>query len=169
MEIETITLVSYEGENFQVPSIILNYSTVLSSKKNLDFPEINEKYHLAQLEVDTETLSLIVDYFSHYSFSPPTTILESTRSLSLLKKVPPWDVQFITSIGDEVLTKLIHACLKLDLTPLLQLVCLCLASRYKDLVTIEKQHCLSFHEYHSKEVEIYMKSKYSWATKDSMS
>ena len=107
-------------------------------------------------------------YFSHYNFSPPTTILEYTRSLTLLKRLPTWDIQFISSIQDEVLTKMIHVCLKLDLAPLLQLICLHLASRYQDQVNVERQHGLSFHDFLTKDVEIYMKMKYEWATKESI-
>ena len=124
---------------------------------------------MANLEVDSETLSLILAYFAHYNFSPPTVILEFNRSLSLLKKVPSWDIEFVSSIDDEVLIKLIHSCLKLDLTPLLQLTCLWIANRFRDMATTEEVHGLSLHEYLAKEVEIYLKQKYQWATKESLS
>ena len=66
------------------------------------------------------------------------------------------------------MTKLIHVCLKLDLAPLLQLICLNLASKYQDQVSVERQHGLSFHDFLTKDVEMYMKMKYDWATKETI-
>ena len=52
-------------------------------------PNLNEKIYLSELQVDSETLEKIIEYFSHYNFHPPTILLEKSHTLSLLKMLPP--------------------------------------------------------------------------------
>jgi hypothetical protein len=164
MELDTITLVSYEGQDFIVSSLLLNYSSVLSCNLNIDAPNLHDKIHLSNLEIDSESLEIIISYFSHYNFSPPTILLEKSRSLTLLKLIPSWDIQFIDNIPDEVLIKLVHACFRLAVSPLLELLCIKLAARYKDAKVVETQHKVSFEQLELPEVQAFLKIKFSWAT-----
>lgn len=128
-------------------------------------PNLGEKIHLANLEVDSETLELILGYYSHYSFHPPTIITENSRDLNIAKILPMWDLQYTESIQDEVLIKLLHSCLKLEMSPLFELICLTIARRLNDISQVQKDHKLNLEEYEKPECQVYLKNKYSWANK----
>lgn len=108
---------------------------------------------------------MILDYYNHYKFKTPTVLKDNERNSSSFKLLPEWDIDFIKSINDEVLAKLLHCCVKLELFPLLDLICINLASRYKEKDEIEKQHKTNLSVYDTPECEIYMKNKYDWANK----
>ena len=163
MEIDSITLVSFEGEEYTVPISMLNCSSVLSGKLYIAIPNPQEKVFLASLEIDSESLEKIIEYFSHHGYSPPTILLEKSCDLSLLKMLPPWDVQFVKDIDEEVLIKLLHSCLKLQASPLLELLCINIASRCRTIEEIQKQMHIRLDPYEAPECQIFLRNKYAWA------
>lgn len=119
---------------------------------------------MSYLEIDSESIEKVIEYYSHYEFLPPTVLQENSSDLLLLKILPPWDLAFVNDLSDEVLNKLIHCCVRLEITPLLDLLCLSIAARFRDCKETAKQLRLNFDAYEAVESQIYLKNKYAWAS-----
>lgn len=92
-------------------------------------PNIEEEIHLYALNLDSGTLSMILEYLKHHNYNPTRVEKGCLSKTSLGKLVEDeWDLEFIYGISEENLVKLMLGCQKLDLRDLLTLAYLRVAS-----------------------------------------
>ena len=102
-----ITLLSKEGEKFQVSSEIKNMSELINNIMEDNADEALEEE--IPLNITSKFLKVIIDYCTHYKFNKTKTDIIAP----LVSKVPkefikdPWEVQFIMQFTEDELIDLI--------------------------------------------------------------
>eukprot|EP00920_Eleutheroschizon_duboscqi_P004085 GHVT01009496.1.p1 GENE.GHVT01009496.1~~GHVT01009496.1.p1 ORF type:complete len:167 (+),score=21.85 GHVT01009496.1:1757-2257(+) len=121
-----VTLVSSEGDEFQVERSVACMSTLV--KNMLEDSDSDDSIPL--LNVNTHILRLVIQYCERHSDSPPEEIQKPLKSADLSEVVSEWDHKFV-DVERETLFELILAANYLDIKPLLDLTCAKVASLIK--------------------------------------
>ena len=138
---EYITLISYEGKEFAVPSQILRVSAMLEQ-----LPDYDEKVHLSSCGIDSDTLRLILSYCHHYRYDFPSFRSNKLVSSNLSEHLQdPWEGQFIEGLRVEVLLKVLEATTKLGIQHLQDLCCMRVATRAYTLFSAPPLTCAVAH------------------------
>jgi len=129
MESQKITLVSKEGEKFELPFKITKISKLLESMLE-DNSDTSEPIPLA--EISTSTLKSIIEYCEHYEFEKTVDIRRPLVSNDLKQSVKdPWEADFIGQFNLEDLIAILLGANYLEITPLFELACAAVAAMYK--------------------------------------
>lgn len=157
---EVIRLISWEGKEFVVP---------LCAKGMIDFlekvPELDTAISLSDMEIDTETLGIILNYCNSKGFlpsgtfgSPPTT----SRCLSEFVH-DQTDLDFLQEINEEQFIKVAIAAHKLDVQHLIDLCAVKIAVQFQALDEAEMTEIVKWCPKISYEEDEYMRTiESSW-------
>ncbi|CAG9317566.1 unnamed protein product [Blepharisma stoltei] len=124
---ETIELISFEGKSYKVPHEIVELSEFLR-----EIPDVSSPIYLDALEIDSETLDMIIDYLSYHRYNPPV-YRALAKDIDIKTYIDPWDRYFFEKTSQENQLKLLLAAKRLDLYPLQTLICIEIACYLKDL------------------------------------
>ncbi|CAG9326429.1 unnamed protein product [Blepharisma stoltei] len=128
-DLENIKILSWDGDLFTIPIIILNYSEVLQQMPNLE-----HEISLEHLEIDTTTLSKIIEFCKFHDFISPEQIDFPLKTRNLDEIIlKDFDRAFFKSLSEEDLLKLALAAHKLEIIVLMKLCCIAIASSYVNL------------------------------------
>ena len=128
----SVTLVSKEGDKFQVSTEISNMSRLISDMlEDNDDEACTEDIPLAN--VTSKFLKVIVEFCEHHNFKKTKTDIIAP----LVSKVPkefikdPWEVIFISNFTEDELIDLIQASNYMNIPALFELSCAMIASELK--------------------------------------
>jgi len=125
-EMSTIILISKEGEEFEVPFLIVKLSKVLVELKQ---ERNNERICMETPTISSKVLSELIKYGTYYIENPMKPIQLPLYSLRLSNLVQEWYAEYINSMEWELLLQMVNAANFLDIKPLLQLCCLGVVSK----------------------------------------
>ena len=160
----SVTLVSKEGDKFQVSTEISNMSRLISDMlEDNDDEACTEDIPLAN--VTSKFLKVIVEFCEHHNFKKTKTDIIAP----LVSKVPkefikdPWEVIFISNFTDDELIDLIQASNYRNIPALFELSCAMIASELKgkDFNEMKRRYGLDDVNYTPAEEEEILK-QYPW-------
>ena len=111
-----ITLKSKENKQFKISEKAANRAKVIKDIL-IDY----EKGEDIPLEIDSDTLEIIIKYLEHYSNEEPKNIQKPLKTGDLSKVLEPWDFEFISKISLDKAIDLVNGTNYLDIPSLLQL------------------------------------------------
>ena len=111
-----ITLKSKENKQFKISEKAANRAKVIKDIL-IDY----EKGEDIPLEVESDTLEMIIKYLEHYENEEPKEIPKPLKSGDLSKVLEPWDFEFISQISLEKVPDLVNGANYMDIPSLLQL------------------------------------------------
>lgn len=129
----TITLLSQEGEKFEVSENVANMSELIKSmiEENEDDDDEEEAQEIPLPNVKTSILSKVIEFCKYHSSGNAMLEIEKPLKSSNMKDVvPEWDANFV-DVEQSILFELILAANYLDIKPLLDLTCAKVASMIK--------------------------------------
>ena len=129
-----ITLKSKENKQFKISEKAANRAKVIKDIL-IDY----EKGEDIPLEIDSDTLEIIIKYLEHYANEEPKNIQKPLKTGDLSKVLEPWDFEFISKISLENTIDLVNAANYMDIGSLLQLSCCRIASEMVDKPVDEVQ------------------------------
>lgn len=128
---QKITLISNDGQRFEVPLAVARMSAVIAGQINDDDDdnEIENEFPCPKLSGDI--LQKVVDYCTHYQEEPMEKIetpLQGETIDAIVK--PEWYVRFC-DVDREIMFQLVAAANFLNIKPLLDLTCLAVSVSIK--------------------------------------
>ena len=111
-----ITLKSKENKQFKISEKAANRAKVIKDIL-IDY----EKGEDIPLEIDSDTLEIIIKYLEHYANEEPKNIQKPLKTGDLSKVLEPWDFEFISKISLDKAIDLVNGANYMDIPSLLQL------------------------------------------------
>ena len=160
----SVSLVSKEGEKFQVSTEIKNMSQLINDILE-DNGEEAQCEDIPLTQVSSKFLNVIIEYCTHYDFKKTKTDIIAP----LVSKVPkefikdPWEVQFIMQFTEDELIDLIQAANYMNIPAIFELACAMIASELKgkDFNEMKRRYGLDDVNYTPAEEEEILK-QYPW-------
>ena len=118
-----IKIKSKEGEIFSLEEKSLEKSKVLKELIN-DYPD----QEIPLNEVDSKTLKKIIEYLKHYTNENPKEIKTPLENGDLKPLIPEFDYKFVSSLTLEECIDIVNAANHMDISGLVDLMCVKLAS-----------------------------------------
>jgi len=111
-----ITLKSKENKQFKISEKAANRAKVIKDIL-IDY----EKGAEIPLEIESDTLEVIIKYLEHYANEEPKEIPKPLTSSDISKVLDPWDFEFISKVSLEKVIDLVNGANYMDIPSLLQL------------------------------------------------
>ena len=118
-----IKIKSKEGEIFSLEEKILEKSKVLKELVN-DYPA----QEIPLNEVDSKTFKKIIEYLKYYADKVPKEIKTPLENGDLKPLIPEFDFNFVSSLTLDECIDIVNAANYLDISGLVDLICVKLAS-----------------------------------------
>ena len=131
-----VFFVSNENETFKVSKQLANLSNLYKSFTE-DDPDDEAELRFPLLNVNTETLTFVIDYCSLYLESPMKSIPKPLKNDSLSDLISGSYFKFINNKSQHQIFNIIMAANYMDIKPLLELGCAKIASQIKGKTTEE--------------------------------
>jgi S-phase kinase-associated protein 1 len=128
-ETGTVSLVSQEGDSFDVPMGVARMSELVKTMID-DEQESDENQEIPLPNVKSTVLAKVIEFCSHHHNNPMQEIEKPLKSANMSEVVPEWDANFV-DIEQELLFELILAANYMDIKSLLDLTCAKVASMIK--------------------------------------
>ena len=164
---EKVTLITKEGEEFQVEADIGNMSIVIRDILEDSGNDYSESIPLGQ--VTSKYLPQIIEYCRHYEFKKlQTTIQHPLPSNDPAEFIEDeWERNFISQFSEEELIDMIQATNFMNIPALFELCCAKVAAEYKgkDFNEIKKKYGMDDVEFTAADEEEILK-QYPWIVKE---
>ncbi|GMH72437.1 hypothetical protein TrLO_g15558 [Triparma laevis f. longispina] len=126
-----LTLLSQEGDSFQVPVSIARMSELVKTMvDDDDDADDDEQQEVPLPNVKSSVLSKVIDFAKHHATEPMSEIDKPLKSANMSEVVQSWYSEFV-DVDQELLFELILAANYMDIKPLLDLTCATVASMIK--------------------------------------
>ena len=155
---EKLVLVAKDGTECTVHKAVATRLSALI-KKSLESEE--DKARFALPNCNGPSLQKIAAFMNHYASGEPQPIPKPLKSKILAESVPEWDANLVDMPNPQVFD-LIMAANFMDIKPLLDLACACVASRIKGRSTTEIRSILNIENDTTPEEEAALKEKHKW-------
>lgn len=155
-----ITLISNDGEEFQVSSKIATLSKFI--KNILEESDSTEDQQIRLPNVNKLTLVKVLEFANHYFEEPMTELTKPLADPDISKLVQPFYANYILSTNNDVYLLLIAANY-LDMKPLLDLCCARVASFIKNKSPEEVRANLKITSVFTPEDQAAVRAENPWA------
>eukprot|EP00518_Triparma_eleuthera_P005595 CAMPEP_0182452822 /NCGR_PEP_ID=MMETSP1319-20130603/135_1 /TAXON_ID=172717 /ORGANISM="Bolidomonas pacifica, Strain RCC208" /LENGTH=166 /DNA_ID=CAMNT_0024650695 /DNA_START=58 /DNA_END=558 /DNA_ORIENTATION=- len=127
---QMLTLVSQEGDSYQVPVDIAKMSELVKTMIDDEDDADDDAQEVPLPNVKSTVLVKVIEFAKHYKEEPMSEIDKPLKSSNMSEVVQTWYSNFV-DVDQELLFELILAANYMDIKPLLDLTCATVASMIK--------------------------------------
>mmetsp|Transcript_14118 Transcript_14118/g.47648 ORF Transcript_14118/g.47648 Transcript_14118/m.47648 type:complete len:186 (-) Transcript_14118:163-720(-) len=155
-----VNLVSQEGEAFNVTLALASMSDLVKTMVDEEQDE-DEAQEIPLPNVKSPILAKVITFCQRYKEEPMSEIEKPLKSSNMSEVVQEWYATFV-SVEQEVLFELILAANYMDIKPLLDLTCACVASMIKGKTPEEIRKTFNIVNDFSPEEEAQVREENKW-------
>lgn len=163
MDQDFITVVTHEGDRFQVSRRIAQLSEFVSCIFHLVACETTSEIDLGGLEIDSSSFQLILDYCSLHDFSAVQPKSSTQKGGGLRTFYDSRDVDFIEAVDDDRLLKLCLAAKVMGIEALLELILRAISLSVAEKETAELGEMMGIAIEVDQRKDVFVKADSSWA------
>mmetsp|Transcript_2056 Transcript_2056/g.3027 ORF Transcript_2056/g.3027 Transcript_2056/m.3027 type:complete len:192 (-) Transcript_2056:651-1226(-) len=162
----TITLISSEGERFQVDASVAKMSKLVESTVDEDEDEDDSPREIQLPNVKGTVLAKVIEYCEHFQTENMTEISTPLKSSKIEDLVQPWYADYV-KVEQVLLFELVTAANFMDIKPLLDLTCLAVSVFIKGKSPEELRRIFNLSNEFTPEEEAQVREENKWAEQPS--
>jgi len=158
----TVTLISKEGERFQVDTNVAKMSKLVESTIDEEDDDDDQLNDICLPNVKASVLAKVIEYCEHYQTDKMTAITTPLKSSKIEDLVQPWYADYV-KVEQVMLFELVTAANFMDIKPLLDLTCLAVSVYIKGKSPEELRRIFNLSNEFTPEEEAQVREENKWA------
>jgi len=158
----TVTLISKEGERFQVDASVAKMSKLVESTIDEEEDDVEQSNDICLPNVKGSVLAKVIEYCEYYQTDKMTAISTPLKSSKIEDLVQPWYANYV-KVEQVLLFELVTAANFMDIKPLLDLTCLAVSVFIKGKSPEELRRIFNLSNAFTPEEEAQVREENKWA------
>lgn len=160
--LDSIKILSWDGDLFEVPVTFMNYIEILE-----EMPNLASEVSLEDLEIDSKTLEKIIHFCKNHDFLTSEEYVFPLKSRNLDEILSnEFDRNFIKSLNEEELLNTSLAAHKLGVKSLMSLCCIGISYSFVNMTQSELEPLINYSKLSLEEDEWLRLCEYPWVTSE---
>ena len=163
MDMDNITVITHEGDLFEVTRRIAQLSEFISCIFHLVACETTTQIDLGDLDIDSSSFQLILNYGLLHDFEAIKPKSSGFKGATLRDMYDPIDVDFIEAVDEDRLLSLCLAAKSMGIEPLVELILRAIGVLVADKNSAELAEMMDLSISIDERKEAFMKADAQWA------